>query len=358
MGVPVSKLSPDQQFSRYVKVSIALFALCFSYFIFADLYIPMTPQARVYHQVTKVTPKVSGEVLAVNVSNNQRVQQGQLLLTIDEAPYRLALAKAELALAEVNQQNKQLDAQMVAQQAQIEAAVAKYDEQQRLYKRSQSLLSQHAISTQESDQIQANFATAKSQLSALRANLHALEVKRGATDEQNIALMQARNAVEQAKLQLSYTEVRAPHDGIISNLQITTGTYARTGVSLTSLVSDNVDLAADFREKSLYHVKLGEQALVSFDALPGKVYPAVIHEFSAGVSDGQLNADGQLAAVETSNRWVRDAQRQRVHLAFDEPLPLLASGARATVQVLPESTLLATLAQAQIKFVSLLHYVY
>ncbi|PCK30333.1 HlyD family secretion protein [Pseudoalteromonas piscicida] len=354
----MSKLSSDQQFARYVKVSIALFAIFFSYFIFADLYIPMTPQARVYHQVTKVTPQVSGEVITVHVSNNQRVTQGELLLTIDPTPYQLAFTQAKLKLAEVNQKNQQLDAQITAMEAQIDAAVAKRDEQQRLYKRSQSLLSQHSISPQESDQIQANYTAAKSQLSALRANLSALALQRGATDDNNIALQQALNAVEQAKLQLSYTQIRAPHDGIVSNLQITAGTYARAGISLTGLVSDNLDLAADFREKSLYHVRPGEQALVSFDALPGKVYPAVINEFSAGVSDGQLDANGQLARVETSNRWVRDAQRQRVHLAFNEPLPLLASGARATVQVMPQSSWLATLAQAQIKFVSFLHYVY
>ena len=75
---------------------------------------------------------------------------------------------------------------------------------------------------------------------------------------------------------------------------------------------------------------------------------------------GQLLPDGTLAAPETSDRWVRDAQRQRIHLQLEEPALLseLPSGARATVQLYPVGGLAALLGSAQIRLVSLMHYIY
>ena len=125
--------TPDQQFARYVKVAIALFVLCFSYFIVADLYMPMTPQARVYHQVTQITPQISGDIVDVTVRNNEQVKKGQLLMRINARPFALEVQKAELNLAQVKLQNRQLDAEIEAFNADLHAAQAKLDEQQRLH---------------------------------------------------------------------------------------------------------------------------------------------------------------------------------------------------------------------------------
>ncbi|WP_234000056.1 HlyD family secretion protein [Pseudoalteromonas sp. T1lg76] len=354
--------TPDQQFARYVKIAIGFFILCFGYFIVADLYMPMTPQARVYHQVTQITPQVNGDIVAVEVSNNEPVKAGQLLMRINPRPYELAVQQAELALAQVQLQNQQLDADISALNADLSAAKARLNEQQRLHKRSAALLASKAISEQQSDEITAGLATAKAQVSAIKAKIQAAKIKRGDHGDNNVALQQAKNALAQAQLNLSYTQVLAPHDGVISNLQVTTGTYAKAGMAMTGLVANSLDLAADFREKSLYHVRVGKTALVSFDALPGQVFSAHVSEFAAGSSDGQLNANGALAQVETSNRWVRDAQRQRIHLQLEPQssakLTYLPSGSRATVQIIPDGGIRAALAKVQIKFVSLMHYIY
>ncbi|MEC8207679.1 MAG: HlyD family secretion protein, partial [Pseudomonadota bacterium] len=124
--------------------------------------------------------------------------------------------------------------------------------------------------------------------------------------------------------------------------------------------ANKADLVADFREKSLVHVEIGSTAKVSFDALPGKVFTGKIISFEAGVSDGQLNANGLLSATESSNRWVRDAQRQRIHIQLDEHqmLAKFPSGARATVQLLPDSSIGSWFASMQIRFISVLHFIY
>jgi multidrug resistance efflux pump len=102
-------------------------------------------------------------------------------------------------------------------------------------------------------------------------------------------------------------------------------------------------------------------AKVVFDSLPGEVFDAHIDSFEAGVSDGQLSANGTLSVTETSNRWVRDAQRQRVHIVLQDNEALvegMPSGARATVQLLPESTLGQWFGTLQINAISWLHYIY
>ncbi|MCQ8156438.1 HlyD family secretion protein, partial [Vibrio parahaemolyticus] len=78
---------------------------------------------------------------------------------------------------------------------------------------------------------------------------------------------------------------------------------------IISLVSEQADIIADFREKSLRNLNRDSRALVAFDSLPGEDFEARITSLDAGVSSGQYDADGRLATPTDSNRWVRDAQR-------------------------------------------------
>ena len=99
-------------------------------------------------------------------------------------------------------------------------------------------------------------------------------------------------------------------------------------------MNNQTDIVADFREKSLRHTHQGTDAAVVFDAFPGQVFRAHVTSSDAGILAGQEAVSGELSAPETSNRWVRDAQRMRIHVALDETLPKpLPTGARATVQL-------------------------
>ncbi|MCY1530413.1 hypothetical protein D9M68_655980 [compost metagenome] len=107
-------------------------------------------------------------------------------------------------------------------------------------------------------------------------------------------------------------------------------------------------------------MRLDDAASVVFDALPGHIFDARVSAIDAGVKEGQLDANGDLAAPAVSDRWVRDAQRQRLHVSLSEALPqALPSGAKATVQLYPRDSQLADLfGRLQIALISILHYVY
>ncbi|MBQ4833620.1 HlyD family secretion protein [Pseudoalteromonas sp. MMG010] len=354
-------MTPDQKFTRYVRFSLIAFVCLFIYYLIADMTMPVTPQARVYHSVVQVAPQISGQVTNVRVSNNQTVKVGDILFEIDPTPYQLALAQAQLTLDDAKLQNQRLDTNVKALKAQIVAAKAKQHEQKLSQTRAEALYKKRSISEQALEAIHANFQASKANTAALEAQLAEATLARGKSGNDNLAIRHAANQLAQAKLNLSYTQVHALTDGVVSNLQLLNGAYAITGSPLLAIVAKKADLVADFREKSLKNMTLSTQARVVFDNRPGEVYSAQIALFEAGVSDGQLSANGLLSTTDTSSRWVRDAQRQRIHLTLNEHPNLIAnmpSGARATVQLLPESTIGQWFAIAQIRFISWLHYIY
>ena len=352
-------MTPDQKFARWIKYSCFGFVFVFAYFLVADLAMPLTPQAMATRVVTKIAPQVSGKIANVYVENNQAVNKGDVLFDIDPTSYQLAVEQAELNLKQVMQNNEQLDASIAAAQADVKASVIVAEQKRREANRLNTLFLRNGTSQQLKDDAQSAAVAAQANVAAAQARLKQLQVNRGETGNNNVSVRVAQNQLDKAKLNLSYTRVVAEHDGVVTNLQLENGTYANAGSPLVALVADEVDVIADFREKSLRHFSSNSRALIAFDSKPGQVFEAQLSTLDAGVSAGQFAADGSLATPTTSNRWVRDAQRMRVHLAIDSQLvDHLPSGARATVQLIPENSLFSWLAKAQIRFLSALHYIY
>ena len=354
-------MTPDQVFKRWVHGAIVVFVIAFVYFIVADIWLPLSAQARVMHPVVGIAPEVSGQVTQVQVQNNQQVKTGDILFSLDKQSYQLAVDKAELALEAAQQENTQLDAAIASAQASVAAYQAQAEELGLEVKRLQQLIGSRSVSQQQLDKAAANYQAALAQVDAAKAQAHELVVRRGEPGEANLLLRQAANALANARLNLQYTDVRAKVDGVMTNLQLVPGNYATAGKTLAALVANEADIIADFREKSLTKVKAGTAASVMFDGLPGQVFAATVRAIDAGVKDGQLNADGSLANPESSDRWVRDAQYLRLHLTLDDSdavLAVLPTGARATVQLYPAAGPARWLGQAQARFISLLHYIY
>ncbi|MEM6187198.1 HlyD family secretion protein [Shewanella vaxholmensis] len=352
-------MTPDQQFARLVKFAMFGFVAVFGYFMLADTMMPLTPQAMATRVVTKVTPQISGKIQTIAVTNNQAVAKGDLLFQVDPAPYELAVSQAKLALEQARQDNAELDASLLAAKADVNANKTTSQQKRSEAKRLDALYATHGVSQQQRDLADSDAAAAEANLLAANARLEKLKVSRGSYGEENLKVRQAQNHLAQAELNLSYTQIHADQDGIVTNLQLEVGSFATVGQPLLAVVSDKIDIIADFREKSLRGVNASSTALIAFDGEPGRLYRATVSSVDAGVSAGQFDANGRLAAPQESDRWVRDAQRLRLHLELDGmAMNSLPAGARATVQLLPENSLFSMLAKVQIKIISLLHYIY
>lgn len=352
-------MTPDQKFERWIKYSIFGFAILFIYFLIADLIMPLTPQAMATRIVTKIAPQVSGPIADIYIQNNQPVKKGDILFEIDPTPYKLAVEQAQLRLDRARQDNERLDASIAAAEAKVKENRAIVEQRTREATRLSQLFSRNGTSKQLMDDAISNATAADANLSAAQAQLKELRIQRGQDDTTNVAIRIANNALKQAKLNLAYTQIKADHDGIITNLQLDIGAYATAGQPIVALVDKQVDIIADFREKNLKYFNDNMLAYIAFDSHPGSVYPAYVNTIDAGVSNGQFDANGRLATPSVSTRWVRDAQRMRVHLECQSSVALsLPSGSRATVQLIPNNTFLALLAKLQIHFLSVLHYIY
>lgn len=349
-------MTPEQSFSRWVKVALSAFFLLFVYFVIADNYMPMTPEARIQRYVVPVSARVSGQVSRVHVTNNQRVDPGQLLFELDDSDYKLAAKRAELAFnqARVEQQRAQSGLEEV--KAEAHKAELQVNEQAREAARVARLHRQGHMSQQQLEQANTSVSLARDALTVAEARRQ--EVKQALTAA-GIAVEQAEVAVRQARLELARTRIYAESRGRIGNLQLRQGQHAAAGQPLMALISDQAWVSADLREKSLRHVQSGTPVDVIFDALPGQIFAGHVTSIDSGVREGQQAADGLLAQPVNSDRWVRDAQRLRTHITLDEEWPPLATGAKATVQLYPvDNPVLHGLAAMQARVVSLLRYLY
>ncbi|MGK9172442.1 HlyD family secretion protein [Yokenella regensburgei] len=354
-------MTPEQKFARWVRVSIASFLLMFVYFIVADIWIPLTPDSTVMRVVTPVSSRVAGYVAKVHVQNNSQVKKGDLLFELDATPFVNQVEAAKIALAQAKLTNQQLDAQIVAAQASLKTAELTAQNNKVTFDRYQRLGAMQNVSQSDLDNVRTTWQSSVQSVNNLNASIRALIIQRGERDDsRNVTLQKYQNSLEQAQLNLGWTKVRAEMDGKVSNLQLSPGFYAAAGSAALALVHDNADIVADFREKSLRHTHPGTDAAVVFDALPGQVFPAHVTSSDAGVLAGQEAVNGALSQPETSNRWVRDAQRMRIHVALNDPLPPnLPTGARATVQLYNSEGVFARFFSGlQIHLVSWLHYVY
>ena len=349
-------MTPEQSFSRWVKVALIIFFVLFGYFVIADNYLPMTTESRIQRYVIPVSSRVPGQVNQVNVLNNQEVAPGQVLFTLDDSDFTLAVKRAELALAQAQSEQIKSQSGLAELKAELHQSELQATEQGREAARIASLFKLGHMSKQQLEQANTKVSLAREASAVSRARLQEVEQ---AQNVAGIMVQQAQVALSQAKVDLDRTQVRAETAGRIGNLQLRQGQHANAGQPLLALISDQGWVSADLREKSLRHVKDGTAVDVVFDALPGQVFKGQVTSIDSGVREGQESADGLLAQTVSSDRWVRDAQRLRVNIALNEAWPELATGAKATVQLYPvDNPILHALAAMQIRVVSVLRYLY
>ncbi|WP_299804086.1 HlyD family secretion protein [uncultured Shewanella sp.] len=351
----------EHAFRRWMQSLIVIFIILIGYIVIADRYAPLTTESRVQGYVIQIAPEVTGRVTEVQVHNNQKLNKGDRLFSIDTHKYVLAVEKAQLALEQASEQEDAMYAKVQVAEAKVATNQAAFDNANSEYKRISKLAKQKLVSVSMLDNALANNNASRSNLRGAQQELRSLTVQLGSKPGQSSAVRAAINNLQQAQLDLSHTQVVAPSDGVVTNLQLEVGSTANANMPLLTFIpTDSLWVAADFREKAVANINEQSKAWVAFDAFPGKVFALDIHSRDFGVAAAQQSPNGQLTHVETSNRWVRDAQRVRINLSSPIALPEpLFVGSRATVVAYPaDDSLWAWLAKSQIKLVSLLHYIY
>ena len=296
---------------KWTFIILALCIVLTALYLVADRQTPFTTQARVHAFVVPIAPQVSGNVISVEVQNNDQVIAGQVLIRIDPTNYKLAVATAEAALQVTRQSIDAGVAGVEAAEANVEAARAGMWRSEQDAERMRRIREEDsgAISQRRLDQANASFAAARSQVAAAIANLESARNALGKTDENNADILRAQATLDQARVDLERTVLIAPRDGFITDMRIDQGNFAGAGAPLMTFISTHkVWVRADLTENNLGHVKVGSRVEMTFDVQPGKIYKGKIRETGFGVQVDS-NSLGTLPTIDNQRNWLRSAQR-------------------------------------------------
>lgn len=255
-------------------------------------YFESTDNAYLQGDITTISPKVAGYIVHSYVSDNQYVTAGTLLADIDDRDFIAALAQdnAQLAVNKANIGN--LKAQRILQQSQIRQAEsqiaskqAEYDRAGQQVDRTRRLLQKNYSSQDELDSMLSHQKVTRAALNEARAThqaaLEQLSVLDSQTQQAKAAVTEAEAQVEQAKLNLEYTKIYAPVDGIVGKRAVRVGMLVQTGMPLMSLVpTSQVWIEANFKETQLAGIHQGQKVRVELDAFPGQTLDGIVDSFS------------------------------------------------------------------------------
>ncbi len=290
-----------------------------------------------------VSTDVSGLVQEVNVRQGDRVKTGQVLFQLDPHPFEIALDSANAALLQAKQGVDSDRAAYRAALAQINAQSAQVRLAQQNYDRYAALAKSDAIAATQVDQASGTLQTARATLASLKQDAQTDLAKLGGNPdlpaEQAPAYMKALAAVDEARRQLGHAVVRAPFDGIVTEVDsLQPGTLvisAMSAFSTTSAVglvaADDAWIEANLKETELTYVREGQPVTFTVDTYPGRTWTGKVNSISAG-SDSVFSA---LPSQNSGGNWVKVVQRIPVRIKIDRRAgdPPLRAGMSAVISI-------------------------
>jgi multidrug resistance efflux pump len=329
---------------------------------------PWTRDGQVRADIVRIAPRVSGYVIEVAVQDNQLVRKGDLLFRIDPSTYQLAVDTAEVQLKQAREDVAALEAAVKAAAAMVlqseagvvaaraairqqEAALANASSESR---RATRLAEVKAGSVENAEkgtakflEIQAGVESARAALSQAeaalatsKANLDEAKASLGEPGDANVRIRDAMVQLEQARLNLGWTSIKAPVDGYITNLDVNEGDYGVAGTPIAAFVdSSSFRVDGYFQETKLKHIRPGDRAVITLMSHPDTELEGVVDSIGYAVNPPGVAATQGVSylvpQVEPTFDWVRLPQRApvRIHLeAVPEDIQLV-SGMTASVAI-------------------------
>lgn len=303
-----------------------------------------TDNAYVNAQMAQITPLVAGSASELLVRDTQQVKAGDVLVRLDQADARIALAQAEADLAATRRGFRQTVANnialaakvdgsgdaMVQAQARLRAARAEHDKARIDLQRRESVVASGAISGEELTQARSAYATSRAALDAAQGSIGEFSSSRraaqgqlaansalvsGLTEDTDPAVLAAKARRDAAQLNLDRTEIRAPIDGVISRLQVQIGQRLNPGQTIMTIVPlANVHVEANFKENQLQRVRIGMPATLTADLYGSSVtYRGTVVGFSGGTGSSMAVIPAQNA----TGNWIKVIQRLPVRIELD-----------------------------------------
>jgi membrane fusion protein (multidrug efflux system) len=292
-----------------------------------------TDNAQVDGHITLIAPRIAAFVTRILVDDNQHVQVGDTLVTLDDRDLKVKLQQAEADLHQAEaavgsrgragQTQAELQAtraEAASAQATVSAAEADYHKAAADVERYRKLAAQKIVSAQQFDAAESAAAQAAAKLEAARRQAAAagsqVSASGAAVRSADARLAAAQAAVENTKLQLSYAYITAPVSGTVARRNAEVGALVQVGQTLMSIVPDeNVWVTANLKETQLTHVRVGDRAEFTVDAYPGREFEGRVESLSpaTGARFALLPPDN------ATGNFTKVVQRVPVRIAVDQP---------------------------------------
>jgi membrane fusion protein (multidrug efflux system) len=270
----------------------------------------------------------------LEVNDNVYVHKGQLLVEIDPREYRAQVeqAQAQLGLADAQLQSAQVQldiarvrypAEYRQAQAQTASALADLHQAQAEYNREHNVdtraTSQQNIDAADAKQASARASVKQAQAQLATASLVAQQIRQAlaAVQERRQQVEQARAQLDQAQLNLTWCEVRAPSDGWITRRNVQLGTYLQPGASLFSIVTPQIWVTANYKESQLDEMRPGNKVTIDVDAYPG----LELHGHVDSIQQGSGSRFSAFPAENATGNFVKIVQRVPVKIVIDSGMP-------------------------------------
>lgn len=295
-----------------------------------------TDDAYVQAARVAISANVSARVHEVDVHDNQFVRRGDLLFRLDDRSFRIAEQDAAARLAATRLRIGAMKASYRQRLADLKAARDELAYQQREYAREQRLAASGIASGAQLDKasqaLQAAGQTVEAREQQAATVLANLGGSAAIAIDDHPLVRQAQAALDRARLQLSYSTVRAPIDGIVTKVdQLQPGDYVTAATPVFALVSrSDVWIVANFKETTLTHMRVGQTARVRIDAWPGHDLAGKV----VSVSPGTGSSFSLLPPENATGNWVKVVQRVPVRISVDHAQDLpLHDGLSAVVRI-------------------------
>lgn len=350
--VPAGEVSPPDElrarkkrwFGIFAVVLLVLAAAWGLWYFLAEAGRVSTDNAYVGADTAQVTPLVAGPVAEVRVANTQMVRKGEILVMLDPADARIAVAEAESALAQAIQRYNQARANVgaaagraTARSSEIAQARARLTDANAAFERArieldrrEALAASGAVSGDELTAARTAFQSARAARELAQAGVASAEATRaaaggefdasaalvaGTTRDTAPDIVAARARLAQARLNLERTAIRAPIAGVVTNKQVQIGQRLAAGTPIMTIVPmDATFVDANFKEDQLAKVRPGQAVELTSDFYGGDV---VYHGRVVGFAGGTGAAFALIPAQNATGNWIKVVQRLPVRIALD-----------------------------------------
>ena len=291
---------------RYIIAAVVVILIILAGFVYVDsLLYQSTDDAYVESHLAQISPKVTGQVVEVYIDDNQKIKEGDTVIKIDDADFKVKLAQAEANYQKALSAQKIASANLSASNSEIELAKKDLERYQNLYNAG-------AVSKQVLDQAQTKYDAAKARYTGTQESL----ITKGGKNVADADIKALKAIRDQAALDLEYTTVKALNSGTVTKKNVEKGVWVQKGQPLFALASDEVWVVANFKENQVGKMKPGQEVIIKIDAYPNKTFKGKVDSIqrASGAKSSLFPPENAVGS------FVKIVQRIPVKIVFDEAI--------------------------------------